>query len=224
MISVIIPAFNEERHISECIAQVEAEEGVSEVIVADGGSTDRTIELAGRHPDVKMLESVRGRGTQMNRGADLALGDILLFLHADTILERGWGKDLVSVLADSSIAGGAFSFAINSPLRRYRFLEQWVRFRCAVFTLPYGDQGIFVRRDIFDQLGGYKDIPLMEDVDFVGRMKKAGRLVMLKKNAYTSERRWAKKGLVLTALTNHSLLLLYRLGVDPHTLAGIYYR
>lgn len=224
MISVIIPTLNEETNIPKCLEHLRMERGVSEIIIADGGSTDRTIELAGKYGDIKITDSPRGRGIQMNRGASLADGVILLFLHADTTLQKGWAGDIITALDDRSFAGGAFTLRIDNPQKKYRLVEQWVKFRCAVFKLPYGDQGLFVRRDIFTKLGGFRDIPLMEDVDIIDRMKKAGRLVILEKNAFTSERRWVRNGLVLTAVMNQTIMMLYRLGMPPHRLAKLYYR
>jgi rSAM/selenodomain-associated transferase 2 len=170
MISVIIPTLNEEDNIGRCIQAIRSEDDCCEVILADGGSTDRTVEIAGTYEGVRIVKTGRGRGLQMNKGAAAAGGEVLLFLHADTRLEEGWTKAIVSLLDDRSVAGGAFSFKVDNPDRHYRLIELWVGFRCGIFKLPYGDQGIFVRRDIFDGLGGYREIPLMEDVDMVRRL------------------------------------------------------
>ncbi len=224
MISVIIPALNEEDNIRRCIEGVLNEGCDCEIIVADGGSTDKTAEAAKRYPGVSFIQSRRGRGIQMNMAASAASGDILLFLHADTMLERGWAAAILSVLEDTSISGGAFTFSIRSQLWKYRIVEAWVKLRCRLCVLPYGDQAIFVRKSAFDLIGGYKSIPLMEDVDFIGRLKKFGTIVILNKKAITSERRWSKKGLVKTAAMNQLIMLLYKLGVNPCRLARIYYR
>jgi rSAM/selenodomain-associated transferase 2 len=229
LISVIIPTLNEETHIRACIENVRTESGVCEIIVVDGGSSDRTVELAGKYPEVRIVESVRGRGLQMNAGASCAKGRILLFLHADTGLQDGWAREVISsteglVSGGTFVSGGAFTFKIDNPKVKYRLVEQWVKCRCSVFKLPYGDQGIFIRRDIFDRIGGYCDIPLMEDVDLVDRMKKIGKIVILRQKALTSDRRWTKRGVIHTSLLNQLITVLYRLGFSPHRLARLYYR
>jgi rSAM/selenodomain-associated transferase 2 len=224
MISVIIPALNEQTYIRTCIEAVMRDDDTCEVIVADGGSTDRTVEVAESLQGVKVIRTARGRGLQMNAGASFAAGETLLFLHADTILQRGWSPAIEMALQDKAVAGGAFTFAVDSPIRKYRAVEQWVKFRCFLLKLPYGDQGIFVRKDVFRRVNGYKDIPIMEDVDFIERLKDQGRIAVLDTMAFTSERRWRDKGLLCTAAINQLTMLLYRLGVSPHTLAKIYYR
>jgi rSAM/selenodomain-associated transferase 2 len=224
MISVIIPTLNEEACLGRCLESVRSAGAGCEIIVADGGSTDRTRESAERYPGVRLVQSKAGRGNQMNRGASHAQGDLLLFLHADTALEVGWYDDIVAALRNSEITGGAFTFAIDDPRQKYRIVEAWVSMRCRLFRLPYGDQAIFIRRSSFEKLAGYKDIPLMEDVDLVARMKKLGGIALLQKKAVTSGRRWISKGLIRTALVNQTTMLLYLLGVSPHRLASFYYR
>ncbi len=221
MISVIIPTLNEEGCICGCIEGILAEGPDAEIIVIDGGSADSTVERAMRY-GVTVVHSEKGRGLQMNRGALSARGDILLFLHADTRLERGWSREIRAVLRGCSIAGGAFTFRIDEDGRHWRLIELWVKARCAIFNLPYGDQGIFLRRETFGMIGGYREIPLMEDVEFVERLKKSGRIVILPKRAYTSARRW-KKGWIRVSLFNQCIMMLYRLGVDPEKLAELYY-
>lgn len=223
MISVIIPALNEADNIGRCVEGLLNEGYDCEIIVADGGSMDKTAESAKKYQGVSFIQSQRGRGLQMNMGASAASGDILLFLHADTILEKGWATEILSVLEDTSISGGALTFSIRSPLWKYRIVEAWVKLRCKFFLLPYGDQAIFVRKSAFDLIGGYKNIPLMEDVDFIVRLKKLGTIVILNKKAITSERRWSKKGLIKTAAINQFIMLLYKFGVNPCRLARIYY-
>ena len=224
MISVIIPSLNEEADLGRCIEGILKEGCDCEIIVADGGSNDKTTETATGYPGVAFIQSQRGRGIQMNMGASVASGDVLLFLHADTTLEVGWAAQMMSVLEDISISGGAFTFSIRSRLWKYRLVEAWVSLRCKFCLMPYGDQAIFVRKSAFDLTGGYKNIPLMEDVDFIGRLKKLGTIVILNKKAITSERRWSKKGLIKTASINQLVMLLYKFGVNPIRLARIYHR
>ena len=224
MISVIIPSLNEEAYLRTCIEALRQDEASCEIIVADGGSTDRTIEIAEGFQGVKVLRTARGRGLQMNAGASYATGETLLFLHADTILQKGWRQAIEKALQDDTFAGGAFTFAIDSPLKKYRAVEQWVKFRCFLFKLPYGDQGIFIRTAVFKRVKGYKNIPLMEDVDLIERVKKQGRIRVLDISALTSDRRWHNKGLLYTAAINQLITLLYRLGMSPQALAKIYYR
>jgi rSAM/selenodomain-associated transferase 2 len=223
MISIIIPTLNEEGQIGDCIQGVLAEDADCEIIVTDGGSTDQTVSLAKEFAEVNVVHSSGGRGTQMNRGALSAKGDILLFLHADTRLEKGWSVAVVAALHTNAFAGGAFTLSIESAGSQFRIIERWVKARCLVFRLPYGDQGIFVRREVFDNIGGYRDIPLMEDVDLVGKMRRAGDIIVLPVKAFTSARRWSRQGWVKVSLMNQLLLLLFRLGVNPGTLARLYY-
>ena len=224
MTSIIIPVLNEELHLTRCIDSLRAEGFSEEIIVADGSSTDRTREIALSHPNVTAIDSLKGRGAQMNAGSAAASGDILLFLHADTILEQGWAKELSAALDDQSVIGGAFSFCIDNPAIKYRLVEAWVRLRCRIFRLPYGDQAIFIRKTAFQELGGYKEIPLMEDVDIIGQMKKLGSISMLQKRAVTSGRRWVRKGIFRTAAINQMTMLMFHLGVSPEKLARLYYR
>ena len=225
MISVIVPALNEAENIRGCIECIKAEEGDREIIVCDGGSSDSTVQIVRKYEDVILIEAEKCRGAQMNRGAAAAGGEVLLFLHADTKkLGRGWSGELLSALADESVVGGAFTFEIDNPALRYRLIESWVKLRCSLFSLPYGDQGIFVRRGIFDGIGGYRDIPLMEDVEIIGRMKNEGRVVILKKSAVTHDRRWVRRGWIRASVSNQMVMLMYKMGIDPHTLARFYYR
>jgi rSAM/selenodomain-associated transferase 2 len=224
MISVIIPTLNEQENVRGCIECIRGDSGDAEIIVCDGGSSDATVRIVREHEEAILIETPRGRGVQMNRGAAVARGGVLLFLHADTRLQRGWSGELLSALADETVVAGAFTFKIDNPARRYRLIESWVKLRCFLFNLPYGDQGIFVRRDIFDKIGGYRDIPLMEDVEIVGRLKMEGRLVLLEKSAVTHDRRWAQKGWLRASAANQMVMLMYKLGVNPRALARLYYR
>jgi rSAM/selenodomain-associated transferase 2 len=221
-ISVIIPTLNEEAFIGACLDSLCAE-GDFEVIVADGGSSDRTSAIVQEYGGVRLLGGEKGRGTQMNLGASSAGGEVFLFLHADTLLEKGWSKDVVGLLRDDAVTGGAFTFAIRGRGIQYRLIEKWVKWRCRLLDLPYGDQGFFVRRRDFEGIGGFSDIPLMEDVDIVERMKKRGRIEILRKRAFTHPRKWQKDGWLRRSLRNQVLMMLYRSGADPKKLFEMYY-
>lgn len=224
MISIIIPTLNEAENIDRCMKAVLAESSDFEVIIADGGSSDNTKTIVSGYPGVKIVDFRKGRGIQMNSGALAATGDVLLFLHADTRLEQGWAKSIMETLRKETFIGGAFTFAIDNYAWQYRIIETWVRLRCSLFKLPYGDQAIFVRKNVFTLMRGYKDIPLMEDVDFIKRLRKMGRTIILNKKAFTSERRWENKGLLKTIFINQITMLLYKLGVSPERLFRLYYR
>ncbi len=224
MISVIIPTLNEEMNIARCIESLRSEGFSGEIIIADGGSTDQTKETAKNITGVTVIDTPKGRGTQMNAGSAVASGDILLFLHADTVLDEGWATELNAALDDPHVVGGAFTFSIDNPSPKYRLVETWVSMRIRIFKLPYGDQAIFIRKTFFQQLKGYKEMPLMEDVDIISRMKKLGSIAVLGKKAVTSGRRWVSKGLLRTAAINQMTMLMYHLGVSPERLARFYYR
>lgn len=218
MISVVIPALNEEALVSEAIASVARE--AAEVIVADGGSTDRTRERA-RATGALVVESPRGRGAQLHAGAGAARGDWLLFLHADTRLGPGWSSAVEALPA--ATPGGAFRFAVDSPRPAFRLIELGAWLRCRLFSLPYGDQALFARREAYERAGGFRPLPLMEDVDFVRRLGRQGRLALLPHRALTSPRRWqARGGILRGTLTNWRVLALYALGRSPESLAHIY--
>ena len=219
MISVVVPALDEEDTIAAALASVREE--ADEVIVADGGSRDRTREQA-RQAGATVLEAPRGRGAQLQHGAAAARGDWLVFLHADTRLDPGWSRALAAVPTASP--GGAFRFAIDSPGRGYRAIEWGTRQRCRFFRLPYGDQALFARRTAYDAIGGFRPLPLMEDVDLVRRLRRLGPLSLLDCRALTSARRWEETGPLRRTLTNWSVLTLYALGVSPQRLAGLYAR
>ncbi len=226
MISVIIPTLNERQVIRACIESVLSGRHNGEVVVSDGGSADGTPgvvrEYAGRN--VLLVEGGKGRGTQMNAGASVAHGDVFLFLHADTRLDKGWDDAVTAAMKDAGTAAGAFSLRIDSDRRHFRLIEAWVRFRCRLFSLPYGDQAIFVRRRTFLDIGGYREIPLMEDVDLIARLKATGRIVVRQEKVFTSARRWEREGWLFTSARNPLIMLLYRLGVDPKRLARMYCR
>jgi len=169
-ISIIIPTLNEEKTIRQCLETVVNIPGI-EVIVSDGGSTDRTVEIAGQHRDVKVVSSQTGRSIQMNNGTTYARGEILLFLHADCILSKGGALKIRQIFDSGIFVGGAFKIRLLSDRFPYRLIEMGINFRSKVFKLPYGDQGLFVKRSIFEKLGGFREMPVCEDLDFICRLK-----------------------------------------------------
>jgi len=215
-VSIIIPAVDEERWIEGAIASVA---GADQVIVADGGSRDATRERA-RAKGALVVEAPRGRGVQLREGVLWATGEWLVFLHADTRLEGGWLAALEALPA--AVVGGAFRFALDSARPSYRAVEAAVLARCRLFGLPYGDQGIFARRKAYEAAGGFSPLPLMEDVDFVSRLRRVGALAFPAVRALTSCRRYERDGLVGATLRNWWVLGLYAAGQSPERLAELY--
>jgi rSAM/selenodomain-associated transferase 2 len=215
-ISVVIPALDEEACLARTIRSVA---GDAEVIVVDGWSRDRSREVA-ESVGAVVLSCPPSRGAQLGCGARRATGDWLLFLHADTWLEAGWADDIRGL--GPKAVGGAFRLAIDAPGRGYRLVEAAVGLRSRLLGLPYGDQGLFVRRSVYDRMGGIAAVPLMEDVDFVRRLKAEGRLALPRTRAFTSARRWERHGLVGATVRNWGLLALYAAGLSPARLARLY--
>jgi len=210
-ISIIIPTLNEEETISQCLETVVDISGI-EVIVADGGSTDRTGEIAGQHRDVKIVSSEMGRSIQMNKGAGYARGEILLFLHADCVLSREVVLNVRNVIGSRSFVGGAFKIRLLSDKFLYQLIEKGINFRSKFFKLPYGDQGLFVKRSVFEELGGFREMPNCEDLDFMCRLKRNGKIIILNERISSSIRRWENHGILRTSLRNQFLLVSYVLG------------
>jgi rSAM/selenodomain-associated transferase 2 len=215
-ISVVIPTFDEASRIVGVVESVIAP-GI-EVIVVDGGSRDETCRLA-RDAGVRVLASERGRARQLRMGGEESTGDVVLFLHADTRLESGWQEAVRQVLSDPECAGGAFAFRFAERGARERWIEWGVALRVALFRLPYGDQAIFVRRSVLERMGGIPIVPMMEDLDLVHAIKRAGRLEMLGLTATTSSRRYAHAGALRTVLQHQRALLGWWLGWDRTRLA-----
>lgn len=219
-ISIIIPTRNEASALSSHLEQLVSTPDV-EVLVVDGSSTDSTVETA-RALGAKTLQTAPGRAGQMNAGAAAAQGDILLFLHADTALPLGFTSQIRSALGQPGVAAGAFRLAIGGRGFSLRIVEGLANLRARFLQMPYGDQGIFVTAAMFSALGGYPDLPIMEDFELVRRLKRQGRILILPIKAITSSRRWEKLGVLRTTLINQAMVIAYLLGADPRKLANWY--
>lgn len=222
-ISVVVPALNAAATLSRTLAALdEAEWLVRETIVVDGGSTDATSALA-REAGATLIAGGRGRGRQLAAGADAASGAWLLFLHADTVPERGWSAEAASFVSDPAnrLRAAAFRFALDDPAPQARRIERLVAWRCRRLGLPYGDQGLLIGRELYDRTGGYRPLPLMEDVDLVRRIG-TRRIEILKSAAATSAARYRRGGWWLRPARNLGCLSLYFLGVPPRAIAWLY--
>jgi rSAM/selenodomain-associated transferase 2 len=228
MISVVIPSLNEEADLARTLAALvpAAIDGlVREVVVADGGSTDATAEIADA-AGVHFIRTERGRGQQLAEGARHAKGAWLLFLHADTVLQEDWVKEAVALMrgVDSgarSDAAGVFRFALDDTGLRASFLSAMVRLRGIIFGLPYGDQGLLISRRLYEQVGGFRAMALMEDVDLIRRIGRR-RLVFFRTAAVTSARRYRADGYFRRMLRNLACLGLFYLALPPRLLARLY--
>ncbi len=221
-LSIVVPLLNEEQSLPAFLKHLEALDGV-EIIFVDGRSHDQTRSLLNvwlaSHPGGILLSSPPGRAIQMNAGAKRATGEILLFLHADSFLPDQAALLIPAVFVDTRIVGGAFSLKITSFHPFFKVISALANLRTHLFKLPYGDQGLFVRKVVFDHSGGFPNLPLMEDVQFVQRLKKIGELFILKEEMLTSARRWERQGYLQTTFRNGVLLLFYFLGISPKRLS-----
>ncbi len=218
--SIIIPTLNEEITLEFTLNSIPISPSL-EIIVVDGNSQDRTREIANTKTS-QVYISPPGRARQMNLGAQKAQGKILLFLHADSLIPAGGLEAISKAMEDPHVIGGAFRLRINAAGWGYRLIAWGANLRTRLLGLPYGDQGIFIRRKIFQEMGGFQEIPLMEDIDLIRRMKKIGSLRILPQLILTSARRWEKEGLLYTTLRNWSLASLYLVGVSPYRLYNWY--
>lgn len=227
MISVVVPVAEDEAAAERLLAQLRPDERL-EIILADGGGNPGLAAMAGRRPDVRIVRSPRGRGRQMNAGAAAARGEWLLFLHADSTLPDRWLDVFLRVTSGGRggrpPSGGWFQFALDDPSWQARLVERGVRWRVRWLGLPYGDQGLFAARHTFDTLGGYRELPLMEDVDFVRRLAASGPVVEVPLALTTSARRWRADGWFRRSARNLALVSLYLAGVSPFRLARWYAR
>jgi rSAM/selenodomain-associated transferase 2 len=220
MVSIIVPVLNEEKSIEKTLIQFNVLKGDKEIIVADGGSRDKTKEIAERF--AKVVYSEKGRANQMNKGAKKANGDILWFVHSDSIIKENSIEE-IQLAIDEGYVGGGFSlkfYDYNTLFMKY--ISVTSNLRAKYLGLYFGDQGIFVKRSVFESLGGYPQQEIMEDWEFSLAMKKAGKLKLISTSIDTSARRFKKGGQLRTHLLMHKIKLLYMLGTPTDKLVKIY--
>lgn len=220
MVSVVIPTWNEAGIIESSLKNLLDHQGDFEVIVADGGSSDATRDIIGTFPHVRQVVSARGRGRQMNEGARVAGGDILLFLHADTCLPPPAFTMIKEAMADPRVAGGCFCIDFDRRNPLLRVFSLFSRINHVFFT--YGDQGLFLRQSTFRKIGGFRELPIMEDVEIQMRLRRMGRFVKICEPVVTSARRFTRYGIVKQQALNTALVFLYHIGVSPSIFRRLY--
>lgn len=223
-LSIILPVLHEREIINNAIARLIGlqHDRAIEIIVVDGDPAAGTISSI-KHPGVIRLTAETGRALQMNRGAAAASAEILLFLHADTVLPEDAPVLISNAMGDGRYSAGAFDLGIESDRCIFRITEKYAAMRTRLTRIPFGDQAIFIRRSYFEQLGGYRPIPLMEDVELMQRIKKRGdAIVLIPRKVRTSPRRWEREGLLFCTARNWALQSAYSLGLSPHRLARWY--
>lgn len=223
LISIIMPVLNEEPLLAGCLQSLQAWRNRGcELIVVDGGSRDRSVEVVGPLAD-QVIISVKGRASQMNAGARVARGDILWFLHSDSLPPAGADELIYTVLDGQRHHWGRFDVRLSGSQPLLRLVEISMSLRSRLTGIATGDQGIFVRRGVFEKAGGYPEIPLMEDIALSRALKKIGRPACLHQRILTSSRRWEQQGILKTIVLMWRLRLAYFLGADPARLARMYY-
>jgi len=220
-LSIVIPVLNDTEPLQRLLAAIDTDPDVDIVVVNGGAPDDRLTAICDR-PDVRLLTSAPGRGRQMNVGASAASGRWIVFLHADTRLPPRWSDEIRRAGADPGVVGGSFRFRLDSGAWQARLLERAVERRVRWLDLAYGDQALFVRHDVFDAIGGYREWPLMEDVEFVRRLRQAGKLYHSLQPVLTSARRWERDGWWRRSAKNVTLQALFFAGVAPEWLANWY--
>ena len=217
--SAVIPVLNDAEAVERLVGQIGPDLQV-EVVIVDGGLDARLDRVAGTRPGTRVIRTAAGRARQMNAGARDAAGDWLVFLHADSQLPRGW-REAMAAIPDAAI-GGWFEFALDDAAWQARVIERLVRWRVRVMRLPYGDQGLFVRRAVFREMGGFADLPFLEDVEFVRRLGAAGPVAEVPLPLRTSARRWRRDGWLRRSARNSLIVGFYFAGVSPARLARWY--
>ncbi|MEY7999927.1 TIGR04283 family arsenosugar biosynthesis glycosyltransferase [Clostridium sp. Mt-5] len=221
MVSIIIPVLNEEKKLKNFLTILESIKGEKEIILVDGKSTDNTASIAGSKY-TKVLFSERGRSKQMNKGAKYAEGNVLWFLHADSIVDPNSINYIEKAIEDKNIGGGFSLYFYDFNTLFMRYISKTSNIRAEKFGIYFGDQGLFIRKDIFEKLGGYADIDIMEDLELSLRLRKMGKMKLLRYGIGTSARRFKNSGPIRTHILMHKLRILYFLGVSPEKLNKMY--
>ncbi len=219
-ISIIIPVLNEAAALPKTLTSIQKGSNI-EIIVVDGGSEDETVAIAQSY-GIKVLSSPPGRAKQMNNGAAVATGDILLFLHADTRLPKNFDTSVRQSLQIQNTIAGAFELKIDIDMPSLRLIEKMVNWRSRYLQMPYGDQAIFLKASIFHEIGCFPEMPIMEDFELVRRLQPLGKIEIIPAPVVTSGRRWQKLGVLKTTLINQLIILGYFLGVPTAKLACWY--
>ena len=221
-LSIIIPTLNEAETIKGTITQLQKSKEV-EIVVVDGGSRDNTVEVA-RLLGARVLLTDASKAVQMNAGAAASGGDVLLFLHADTKLPDNFDAKVMAAVSQNGFCARAFSLAIGSHARGLRFIERVANWRSRFFQMPYGDQALFICRDLFNEIGGFPDFPIMEDFELIRRLRRKGKIRILPESVRTSPRRYLNFGILKTWFLNQIIIAAYYLGIPPERLACWYRR
>ncbi len=219
-ISVVVPALNEASVIAMSLTNIR-DQNPHELIVVDGGSTDDTRAIAAQFAD-RVIDSARGRANQMNEGAAVATGDAFVFVHADCTLEAGALNDAVRWLQKPWVAAGCFQMCVPTPGFGYRCIAAAASARVRLVGIPYGDQGLFLKRETFDTVGGFPPARFLEDVLIGQRLRRLGRVVVSPRRIFVSDRRWQKVGLVRQTARNWAITAFAAMGVSPDRLARYY--
>ena len=193
----------------------------AEIIVVDGGSSDASVAIAQPLCDA-LISAPRGRARQMNAGARVSHGDALVFVHADTLVPRTFARDIAAALSDPAVVGGRFDVRLDESGLPYRIIGAMISIRSRISRTGTGDQAIFVRRDVFESLGGFPELDLCEDLEFSRRLKRAGRVACLRTRVTTSARRWGRDGVARTVVKMWIIRAMYLMGVRPALLKRIY--
>lgn len=220
MISIIVPVYNEEKKLEKNQFFYDSLQSKAELLFADGESTDTSAEIAKKIG--KVISSKRGRAIQMNAAAKLATGDILLFLHADTQISVTSLSLIDSAVNDKNFIGGCLTQKIDKTGLAYRLIESEGNIRARISKVFYGDQGIFVKKDIFFKINGFPEVPIMEDVLFAERMRNLGKTIVLRDKIFVSPRRWEKKGILKTIFMYSYINILFHLGISLEKIKSRY--
>ena len=219
-IAVIVPVLNEAEALTDMLPKLVVLP-VDELVFVDGGSTDESRQML-TEAGIVWLASERGRAAQMNAGAAMCQSDVLLFLHADSLIDSGHIQAVRQAMKDADMVGGRFDLHIDGDDQPFPLIARLINWRSRISRISTGDQAMFVRRAVFRRLGGFPEQPLMEDVELSKRLKRQGDIACLRKTVTTSGRRWQKQGVIRTVLLMWKLRLLYWLGVSPGKLAQMY--